>query len=95
MKIPITIKYNSGEEVTVVANPPEFARWEKETNKSTAKWGDDGYVGIWDLLFLSHSALKRTSDKPVRPFDAWIDIVEDCKVAIGGGENPKVIQKEA
>jgi hypothetical protein len=95
MKLAITIKYNSGEEVTVVANPPEFARWEKEANKSTAKWGDDGYVGMWDLLFLSHSALKRTSDKPVRPFDAWIDIVEDCKIANGGGESPKVIQKEA
>lgn len=94
MKLALTIKYNSGEEATVIANPPEFARWEKETGKSITKWGDDGYVGMWDMLFLSHSALKRTSDKPVRPFEAWIDIVEDCKVA-SGGDSPKAIAKEA
>jgi len=92
MKIGFTITYNSGEEITVVVHPPEFAKWEKETGKVLPNWGKDGYVGMWDMLFLSHSYLKRTSDKPVRPFEAWIDTIENCKVAEVGDANPKVIQ---
>ena len=95
MKLGLTIKYNSGEEVTVVAQPPEFARWEKETGKVITNWSSDGYVGMWDMLFLSHSALTRTSTKPVRPFDAWMNIVDECKIAEVGDANPKVIQQEA
>jgi hypothetical protein len=50
---------------------------------------------MWDMLFLSHSVLKRTSDKPVRPFEAWMDIVDSCKIAQVGDADPKAIQQEA
>ena len=89
------IKYTSGEEVTVVANPPEFARWEKESGKVLTMWSSEGYVGMWDMLFLSHSSLVRTSTTPVRPFEAWINIVDDCEVARVGDADPKATQQEA
>lgn len=95
MKLALTITYSSGEEVTVVAQPPEFARWEKETGKVITNWSKDGYVGMWDMLFLSHSVLTRTSAKPVRPFDAWINVVDSCKIAQVGDADPKVMQQEA
>ena len=95
MKLGLTIKYNSGEEVTVVAQPPEFAKWEKASGKVITKWSSDGYVGMWDMLFLAHSAIKRISDKPIRPFEAWMDIVENCKIAEVGDADPKAIQQEA
>jgi len=95
MKLGFTIKYNSGEEATVICQPPEFARWEKESGKVLTKWGSEGYVGMWDMLFLCHSALVRTSTTPVRPFDAWMNIVDECKIAEVGDANPKVTQQEA
>jgi hypothetical protein len=30
MKLPITIEYNSGEQATYVAQPPEWAKWERD-----------------------------------------------------------------
>ena len=50
---------------------------------------------MWDMLFLSHSALTRTSTTPVRPFEAWINIVDECKVAEVGDADPKATQQEA
>lgn len=34
MKLPITITYNSGDSATYVAQPPEWAKWERETKRS-------------------------------------------------------------
>ena len=33
MKLPITITYNSGETAQYIAQPPEWAKWERETKK--------------------------------------------------------------
>ena len=51
MKMPITIEYNSGDQATYIAQPPEWAKWEIKTNKtiSQAKEG----IGISDLMFRS------------------------------------------
>ena len=54
MKSQITIKYNSGEEATYVAQPPEYAKWEKATGKSISELS-----GMWDILFLAYNAMKR------------------------------------
>ena len=88
MKSAITIKYNSGDEATYVAQPPEYAKWEKATGKSLNDLG-----GVWDILFLAYNAMKReAAGKPVKPFDVWMETVSDIEV---GDSDPKAISPEA
>lgn len=91
MKLPITITYNSGRIETYTAQPPEWAKWERETgNKIT---NAEGNIGIWDLMFLAYHAHKReAAGQPVKPFDVWSLTVEDVTA---GESNPKVTQPEA
>ena len=91
MKLSITIKYNSGDEATYVAQPPEWAKWEKATSKIITQ--ADQNLGMWDLLFLAYSAMKReAAGKPVKAFDVWMETVADVEV---GDSNPKAISPEA
>ena len=90
MKLPITIKYNSGEEATYIAQPPEWAKWEKATSKVITQASEN--LGMWDLLFLAHSAMKReAAGKPVKPLEVWMESVSDVEV---GESDPKVIHPE-
>jgi hypothetical protein len=93
MKLPITIKYNSGDEATYVAQPPEWAKWEKQTGLTIGQAQEK--MGIWDLMFLAYHAHKRevAGSKPVKPMDAWMETVAD--VVVGDDGDPKAIQKEA
>ena len=92
MKLPITIEYNSGEQATYIAQPPEWAKWEKQTGNTIGQAKDK--MGIWDLMFLAYHSLKRESaGKPVKPFEAWMESVAD--VVVGDDADPKVIRKEA
>ena len=91
MKLPITIEYNSGEQATYVAAPPEWAKWETKFGKTIAQ-AKDG-IGISDLMFLAYNAHKRESaGKPVKPFEAWMETVSDVIV---GDADPKATQQEA
>jgi hypothetical protein len=56
MKLPITIEYNSGESATYIAQPPEWAKWERTTSKTVSSAVDG--IGVWDLLFLAYNAMK-------------------------------------
>ncbi len=86
--VEFTITYNSGEQATYVAQPPEYAKWEKATGKSI---GDLG--GVWDILFLAYNAMKREgAGKPVKSFEVWMETVADVDVV---NQNPKAIQPEA
>ena len=77
MQKEITIKYASGDTATYVAYPPDFAKWERETKKSITE-----FAGIWDILFVAHSAMKReAAGKAVKPFDIWAESVIDIDVA--------------
>jgi hypothetical protein len=88
MQQKITITYNSGEEASYIAQPPEFAKWEKTTGKPISEIG-----GIWDILFLAYNAMKRSNGgKPVKPFEVWMDSVVDVGAE---NEDPKVTQSEA
>mgnify|MGYP003334336674 FL=1 len=90
MKSEITITYNSGDQTTYVAQPPEFAKWERETGKSIRAMAEPG---IWDILFLAYNAMKRESaGKPVKSFEIWMDTVADIDVV---ADTPKAIQTEA
>jgi hypothetical protein len=90
MKLPITIEYNSGEQATFVAAPPEWAKWEMKFGKTIAQ-AKDG-IGISDLLFLAYNAMKReAAGKPVKAFEVWMETVSDVIV---GDDDPKAIQAD-
>ncbi len=36
MKLPITIEYNNGDQITYTAAPPEWVKWEKQTGHTIA-----------------------------------------------------------
>jgi hypothetical protein len=91
MKLPITIEYSSGEQATYIAQPPEWAKWEKQTGNTIGQAQDK--MGISDLMFLAYHAHKREAGgKPVKPYDAWIETITDIIV---GDANPKATQQEA
>jgi hypothetical protein len=84
----ITIKYNDGTETIYQVRPPDYAKWELTTKKVISQFG-----GMWDILFIAHSAMKRDAGgKQVKPLDVWMESIADVEV---GDENPKVIQGEA
>ena len=85
MKLAITIEYNSGDTATYVAQPPEWAKWEKTTGHTITKAQDN--IGIWDLLFLAYNAYKREqAGKPVKSFEIWMETVSDVRTT---SEDPK------
>ena len=84
----ITIKYNDGSEQTYQVRPPDYARWEMATKKVISQFG-----GMYDILYVSHSAMKRDSGgKPIKPLDVWMETVADVEV---GDADPKAILEEA
>ena len=91
MKLPITIEYSSGEQATYIAQPPEWAKWEKQTGNIIGQAQEK--MGISDLMFLAYHAHKREAGgKPVKPYDAWCETVTDVIV---GDADPKATQQEA
>ena len=88
MKSEITITYNSGDQATYVAQPPEYAKWEKATGKSLNELG-----GVWDIMFLAYNAMKReAAGKAVKSFEVWMETVADIEVV---NRDPKVSKSEA
>jgi hypothetical protein len=84
----ITIKYNDGSEDTYLVRPPDYAKWEMITKKVISNFG-----GMWDILFVAHSAMKREAGgKTTKPLEIWMESVADIEV---GGEDPKAILEEA
>jgi hypothetical protein len=91
MKLPITIEYNSGDVATYMAQPPEWAKWEKTTGHTISQAQE--VIGIWDLMFLAYNAYKReNAGKPVKSYEIWSETVADVKA---GEEDPKVTSAEA
>ena len=88
MKKEITITYQSGDQATYVAYPPDFAKWEMATKKPISE-----FAGMYDLLFVAHSAMKREAGgKPVKPLEAWMESIVDIEVGI---DSPKATSEEA
>lgn len=88
MKKEITISYQSGDKATYVAYPPDFAKWEMATKKDISE-----FAGMWDILFVAHSAMKReAAGKPVKPLEIWMESIVDLEVGV---DNPKAIESEA
>lgn len=90
MKSHIKITYNSGEQATFTAQPPEYAKWERETGKTIRAMSEPG---IWDIMFLAYHAMKRElAGKPVKAFEVWMETIADVEVESG---DPKVTKQEA
>jgi hypothetical protein len=91
MKLAITIEYNSGESATYIAQPPEWAKWEKTTGHTITKAQEN--IGIWDLMILAYNAHKReAAGKPVKAFEVWMETVADVRT---GQEDPKATNPTA
>ena len=87
MKLAITITYNSGEEATYTAQPPEWAKWEQKTSNIISQASEK--IGVSDLMFLAYHAHKReAAGKAVKPYEAWMETVADIQV---GDVSPKAI----
>jgi hypothetical protein len=88
MQQQITIKYTNGTETTYTVRPPDYARWEMTTKKVIGEFG-----GMWDILYVAHSAMKRDAGgKPTKTLDVWMESVADVEV---GDADPKAIQEGA
>jgi len=81
LKLNITFTDNTTNEVKVQAG--DIRRWEIETKQKISS----AELGMSDLLLLGYTSLKRTSEKPLKPIDAWCDTVADIDVEVGEG-NP-------
>jgi hypothetical protein len=91
MKLPITIEYSSGEQATYIAQPPEWAKWERDRGVTISQAQEK--MGISDLMFLAYHAHKREAGgKPVKSYDNWCETVADVIV---GDASPKATQQEA
>jgi hypothetical protein len=88
MQQQVTIKYADGTDAVYQVIPPDYAKWEMTTKKVISQFG-----GIWDILYVTHSAMKREAGgKPTKSLDIWMESVVDFEV---GGDDPKAIQGEA
>lgn len=76
MKLQLNITYNNNEIVPCTVQASDWRRWEIETKQKMAS----AELGMSDLLFLAYTSIKRTSEKPVKPLDAWCDGVADIEV---------------
>jgi hypothetical protein len=91
MKLPITIEYNSGEQATYTAAPPEWVKWEKSTGNTISQAQEK--IGLSDLTFLAYHAMKReAAGKPVKPYDVWLETIAGVLV---GDASPKATPTEA
>lgn len=77
MKTKIKIKYQDGNEESFQLAPADYARWEKETGRSTQSMTEPG---LWDFLFLAYSAYRRIGQGNGKPFEIWMDTVADFDV---------------
>ena len=83
MKLQLNITYSNNEQVPVTVQASDWRRWEIETKQKMT----NADLGMSDLMFLAYTSIKRTSDKPVKPLDAWCDGVADIEV-VNADANP-------
>jgi hypothetical protein len=87
MKKSITVEFVSGDSATYVAYPPDFAKWELATKKSISE-----FSGMWDILFVAHSAMKReAAGKPTKSLEIWMEGITNLEV---GDDDPKATSAE-
>lgn len=78
MKLKLNITFNDNTSQDVIIQAGDMRRWELETKQKITSTD----LGMSDLLLLAYTSLKRTSDKPLKPIDAWCDTVADIDVEV-------------
>lgn len=93
MRLGITVTYHSGEQESATVLPPEWIKWETKTGRKISDVAND-HLGISDLAFLAHSALKREkAGQTFKPFDIWIETIADLEIETH--DRPKATRVEA
>ena len=86
MKLPLVIRYSSGEQREVVAQFADFVQFERTWSRSVARFEHD--FRLTDLAWLAWSAetrAKRTDKK----FDPdWLETVETVELGEAQGDTP-------
>ncbi len=91
MKLPITIEYNSGEQATYVAQPPEWAKWEKTTGHTISQAKEK--LGMWDLMFLAYMFPKSLQNEETSA--THLDCVGGYPIHLRNGAAPGACQWQA
>lgn len=76
MKLELKITTNTGEVIETVCGIADFIAWERHSKNKTSELANG--IGIEDMAFLAHSALKRTGEK-IKPFDGWINDIDEIE----------------
>lgn len=71
-QIELTIRYDTGETVTVRIAPRDILEFERKYNVSISALADGKYEYI---CYLGWQASKRTGSNP-KPFESWVDTLE-------------------
>jgi hypothetical protein len=86
MKLQLKITTTDGETHEVNCGIADFIAWERHSKSKTSDLAHG--IGLEDMAFLAHSALKR-SGQNIKPFEGWINNVEEIEVV---DSDPKAIQ---
>jgi hypothetical protein len=78
MKLKLNITFSDNTEQEVLVQAGDMRRWEIETKQKITS----AELGMTDLILLGYLALKRVSDKPLKPIDVWADQVADVQVEV-------------
>lgn len=77
MKLELKITTTDGEVHEVNCGIADFIAWERFSKNKTSDLANG--IGLEDMAFLAHTALKRSGEN-VKPFDGWINNVEEIEV---------------
>jgi hypothetical protein len=83
MKLQLNITYSDNTQQDILVQAGDMRKWEMETKQKISS----AELGMSDLLLLAYTALRRTSEKPLKPIDVWCDNVADIDVEVSQG-NP-------
>lgn len=87
MKIKFNITDTNGEEMDVTAIVPDFVAWERHSKRKTSDLATG--VGMEDMAYLAHAALKRSGEN-VKPFDGWVQNIATIEML--DDEAPKAMK---
>lgn len=88
MKLQLKISTVNGEVFDVACGIADFIAWERHSKMKTSDLANG--IGIEDMAFLAHSALKRSGAK-IKPFDGWINDIEEIEAV---DDDPKATQTD-
>lgn len=77
MKLQLKIEQTDGEVTEVTCIVPDFVAWERHSKRRISDLATG--MGIEDMAYLAHSAIKRQGTN-IKPFDGWIATIETIEM---------------